>query len=187
MWFDTWALDSTGNTIPSSKNVSTRSVILTGQSFQDRLNVVIMVDSIAVPGQALRLDTLYLSQTLGGDLWAYGLLSSLGARYIAGTAGPEWNMIVPLSGNTTSWTVGFADTTETVLGSIAMESNYFSVDFGGTNFLLQTQRIDISNFSFSYTFWFSLTPPVFAAIYEPTAPMKNGLYRVLTAAKVAGS
>ncbi len=185
MSFDTWALDSNGYSIPSSKCVSTRKVISTGQSYQGRQEVIVMVDSIAIPGQASRSDTVYFSQTATGDLWEFGLLSSLGRRYSVAAVGPEWDLIAPLSGNSASWTVGYADTTAPVLGSITTESTYFSVVIGEVNHVFQAQRIDLSSLTVGYSFWIASSPSVFAAIVEASTPTMNGIYRVLTTAQLA--
>ncbi len=186
MWFDTWALDSNGYTIPSSKCVSLRRVISTGVQFQGRVGVAIMVDSIAIAGQPFRADTAYLSQTSSGDLWQFGLLSSLGQRYGTAAVGPEWDLIAPLSGNSTSWTAGYADTTGSVFGSITTEGTYFSVLIGGVNFVFQTQRVDLSGPTVGYSFWIAQSPPVFAAIIEASSSSRNGIYRILTTAQIAG-
>ena len=85
MIFDTWALDSNGYSISSSKCVSVRKVINSSQVYQGREGVIVMVDSIAIPGRALRLDTAYFSQTSTGDLWEFGLLSSARTTIQRGT------------------------------------------------------------------------------------------------------
>ncbi len=185
MWFDTWALDSNGYSIPSTKCVSTRRVIATGLQFQGRQNVVEMVDSIAIPGRPPRIDSLYFSQTSSGDLWQFGLLASLGGRYGVPGIGPGWDPIALLSGNSSSWTVGYADTTGPVLGTITTESTYFAVIIGGVNFVFQTQRVDLSGPTIGYSFWIASSPSVFAAIVEETSPAANGLYRVVTTARLA--
>ena len=185
MTFDTWALDSNGYSITSSKCVSSRRVIATGVQFQGRDNVDIMLDSIAIPGKPFRGDTVYFSQTSTGDLWQYGLLSSLGRRYGEGVAAPQWELIAPLSGSTTSWTVGYADATGPVLGSITAESSYFSVVIGGVNFVYQTDRVDLSGLTVGESFWIATVPPVFAAFVESSTPASEGLYRLLTSAQLA--
>ena len=185
MWFDTWSLDSLGYTIPATKCISTRRVIRTGQEIQGRLNVVVMVDSIAIPGRTFRSDTLMYSQTSDGDLWAYGLLSAISTRYNGYSFGPEWNLIAPLSaGTSASWTAGYADTSGALLGDMTTEGKYFSVSIGGMNYVYQALRIDLYSPASGLTFWLSTSPPVFPEIIEPSSSTFNGVYRVLTSARL---
>jgi hypothetical protein len=182
MMFDTWSLDSLGYTLPSSKCVSSRRVISTGQTIAGRTSVVVMVDSIALPGRPFRSDTLYFSQTSNGDLWAYGYLAAIGRRYNGYSVGPAWDLLAELSaGNSASWTAGYADTTGAVLGDMTVENRYFSATIGGVGYIIQALRIDLYSSVSGLTFWLSTSPSLFPEIIEPSSSTFNGVYRSLTA------
>ncbi len=185
MVYDTWALDTLGLQIPTSRCVSARTVILNGQNFQGRSDVVVMVDSVDIPGIPPRIDTVYLSQTPSGDLWQYGYLASLGKRYGEFTSSTEWDLIAPLSGTSASWTVGYADTSGSVDGTMDLDTRYFSVAIDGVNYVYTAERVDFFGQNIGVTFWVSTSPPVFPAFIESASPTVRGVYRTLVSAQIA--
>lgn len=186
--FDTWSLDQDGFRLPATHSLSVRRVLQTGAAVQGFGGVTVMLDSIAIPGAHLRLDTLYFYVSTSGDLWQYGLVAALDRRYVASSSPPaQWNLIAALSlGVNGIWTAGQADTVSNVVGELFDESTYFNAVVGGSSLLFKTQRAELTGpVAFGYYLWLSVSPPLFARIVEPSSAAANGVDRLLSAAQAA--
>ena len=184
--FDTWSLDQNGFRLPATRSLTIRRVLQTGTAVQGFGGVTVMLDSIAIPGAPLRLDTLYFYVSKSGDLWQYGLVAALNLRYAPSSSpSAQWNLIAALSlGVNGIWTAGQADTVSNVVGELFDESTYFNAVLDGSSLLFKTQRAELTGpIAFGYYLWLSVSPPLFARIVEPSSSLANGIDRLLSAAQ----
>jgi hypothetical protein len=179
--YDTYAISTNGLLIPSSHCTSIRTVARAGLTAFGRDNVVMMTDSIAIPGAPARLDTVYCNQTENGDFWQYALLATVNQRYYDTSAAPQWDCISALSlMGTGGWTVGLADSSQEVFGEITDTESYFAATVNGQSTAFRVSRMDLYGLTFEYIFYLSSTPASFARIVELNSDTVNGLYRNLT-------
>jgi hypothetical protein len=181
--YNTWTLDE-NSVQPFSRTLSTWRVLVAGTSFQGMSGVTIIADSVStVDG---RSDTLYIATSPNGDIAIYGFLARVVKRRLGRDLAPEWNLVASFSGGlTSSWKVGSADSLgeETVYGSFAGASDYFSATVDSVMEVFPTYRVDLAGPTLSYSLWFSDTPNAIVRLLEEPDYQVEGELRELVAIK----
>jgi len=187
--YDTWRLNSSGPSSSDSPFVTIRRVVATNVNIFGQIGVTVMIDSLADTGGRTRTDTIYFYQSSDGDLWQYGLLSSLGQRYGWGVFPLQWERIAGLSeGWGNGWSTGQADSISEVVGSDNETPFYFALPVNGSRLLLTAHGIELyDDFTTFYGFWISPSPAVFIRIVEPASSTSQGLLRALRSAALKSS